>query len=268
MALIDTFFETVKLPSISEVTHALIRTLEQDEVSVAHVRDLIEQDPALSAHILRLANSAHFGLPRGISTIDDAIAMVGISKVRTLAVGACLNVSFASIHGLDRKEFWNSSLACAGYAQWLAHGVGIDGQMAWLTGMMLRLGELLIAQTEPALLDEIERQPHSPGIRWQREKTLVGFTEGQITAELARRWNFPMQIVQALQRSAEPMTEQAFSRLGAILHLAELITETPHADAQVVDSLPQDVMDALKLDSHWLRSTFPQSAQFTNFHDT
>ena len=268
MPLIDTFFESVKLPSISEVTQSLIRTLEQEYVSLAHVRDLIAQDPALSARMLRLANSAHFGLPRGISNMDDAIAMVGISKVRTLALGACLNVSFASIQGLDRQEFWNSSIACAGYAQWLANAVGVDGQIAWLTGMMLRLGELLIAQTEPELLQEIEKLPHPPGVRWQREKTLVGFTEGQITAELARRWNFPMQMVQALQRSAEPMTEQAFSRLGAIVHLAELITETPQADAHVVDTLPQDVIDALKLDREWLRNHFPHSSEFTDIQNT
>jgi hypothetical protein len=94
----------------------------------------------------------------------------------------------------------------------LAGGLDMDaGQLAWLTGMMLRLGELLIGQANPQVLAEIEKLPHQPGERWQREMRLVGFSEGQITAELARRWNFPMQIVQALERTYDPLVEQAFS---------------------------------------------------------
>lgn len=262
MATLDSFFESVKLPSMSEVAHALIQTLNDDNVSVGQVRDLIAQDPALSAKLLRLANSAQFGLPRGVGTLDDAITMVGMAKVRTLALGACLSESFPSLPDLDRKEFWRSSMACAGYAQWLAMRLGIDGQLAWLTGMMLRLGELLIAQADPATLHEIEKLPHLPGVRWQREQRLLGFTEGQITAELARRWNFPMQMVQALQRSADPLTEQAFSRLGAVVHLAGLLAETDHADAAAVEDLPHEVITALMLDVDWMRNKFPDPSTF------
>ena len=262
MVNLESFFATVKLPSMSEVAHALIQTLNDDDASVPQVRDLIAKDPALSAKLLRLANSAQFGLPRGVGTLDDAITMVGMSKVRTLALGACLSESFPNLPDLDRKEFWRSSMACAGYAQWLANRLGIDGQLAWLTGMMLRLGELLIAQADPATLREIEKLPHLPGVRWQREQRLIGFTEGQITAELARRWNFPMQMVQALQRSADPITEQAFSRLGAVVHLAGLLAETEDAGPDTVDSLPADVISALTLDADWLRTRFPDTSTF------
>ena len=247
---------------MSEVAHALIQTLNDDDTSVSHVRDLISKDPALSAKLLRLANSAQFGLPRGVGTLDDAITMVGMGKVRTLALGACLSESFPNLPDLDRKEFWRSSMACAGYAQWMANRLGIDGQLAWLTGMMLRLGELLIAQADPATLHEIEKLPHLPGVRWQREERLVGFTEGQITAELARRWNFPMQIVQALQRSADPITEQAFSRLGAVVHLAGLLAETDHAGPEAVEGLPDEVIASLMLDKDWLRTKFPDASTF------
>jgi hypothetical protein len=106
--------------------------------------------------------------------------------------------------------------------------------------------------------------PRTPGERWARERTLVGFSEGQITAEMAHRWNFPMQIVQALQRAADPLTEQAFSRLGAVLHLAGLMADTPGATADVVDTLPRDVITALALDVQWMRSTFPPEDSFTN----
>jgi HD-like signal output (HDOD) protein len=90
----------------------------------------------------------------------------------------------------------------------------------------------------------------------------VGFSEGQITAELTRRWNFPMQIVQALERSYDPLVEQAFSRLGAVVHLAGLLADTPGANAEAVDALPHDVMEALALDLRWMKATFPDSDSF------
>ena len=264
MSDLAAFFQSIKLPVMSEAAQALIQTLNDEQVQIAQVRNIIGRDPAMSAKLLRLANSAKFGLPRGVATLDDAIAMVGMAQVRTLALGACLNESFPVVAGLDRKEFWNNSMACAGYAHWLATSLQMDGQMAWLSGMMLRLGELLIAQAQPQSLPEIEKLPQLPGARWDRDRRLVGFSEGQITAELAHRWNFPMQIVQALQRSYDPLTEQAFSRLGAVLHLAGLLADTPYAGAQVLDTLPHDVVASLQLDMEWLRSHFPSADSFVD----
>jgi HD-like signal output (HDOD) protein len=264
MSNIDSFFATVKLPSISDVSRALIKTLHDENASIAQVRDLIRSDPALSAQLLRLANSAQFGLPRGVSTLDEAIAMVGMDRVRTLALGACMSGAFPVVAGLNKATFWQTSMACAGYSQWLADKLEINGQVAWLTGMMLRLGVLLIVQAEPKTLQEIEKLPCIPGVRWQREKKLIGFTEGQITGELARRWNFPMQMVQALQRSADPLNEQAFSRLGAVLHLAGLLAETANAGGESVASLPVEVIDALQLDVDWMEETFPSTQSFVN----
>ena len=264
MSRLDSFFESVKLPAMPEVAHALIKVLNDEDAGVPEVTKVIAQDPALSAKILRLANSAEFSLPRGVSTVRDAVSMVGMYKVSTMALGACLNDACPAVPGLDRKEFWRSNTACAGYAQWLAGGLDMDAQVAWLTGLMLRLGQLLIGQTDPAAFQKIEALPRTPGERWARERTLVGFSEGQITAEMAHRWNFPMQIVQALQRAADPLTEQAFSRLGAVLHLAGLMADTPGATADVVDTLPRDVITALALDVQWMRSTFPPEDSFTN----
>jgi len=130
--------------------------------------------------------------------------------------------------------------------------------------MMQRLGELLIGQVDPLALAEIEALPHLPGGRWEREKRLIGFSEGQITAELARRWNFPMQIVQALERVYDPLVEQAFSRMGAVVNLAGLLADTPAASAETVDDLPHDVIAALGLDVRWMKATFPAAESFVN----
>jgi len=262
MSDLSALFKSVKLPVMSEVAHALIRTLHDEDISISKVRDIIAKDPTLTAKVLRAANSAGLGLRREVSTLDAAIAMIGMSQVRTLALSACMNVSFPMVAGLDRAEFWRNSMACAGYAHWLAGGIGLDGQEAWLTGMMVRLGELIIVQAAPASLADIEKQPHLPGDRWKREQQALGFTETQVTAELARRWNFPAEIVQGLDAASSPLQAKPFSPLGGVVHLAGWLADMPFSAPVIMDALPGDVIAALTLNRDWMRERMPQADSF------
>jgi HD-like signal output (HDOD) protein len=262
MSDLSAFFQSVKLPVMPEVAHALIRTLHDDEVSISQVRDLIAKDPVLTAKVLRAANSAAMGLRREVGTLDAGIAMVGLSQVRTLALTACMNVAFPVVPGLDRAEYWRSSMACAGYSQWLASGIGLDAAQAWLAGMMLRLGELIIVQVRPEVLADLERQPQIPGERWAREQKLLGFTEAQVTAELAHRWNFPAAIVRGLNSAPTPLASQPLSQLGGVLHLASRLADMAFSDPDIVDALPQDVIAALDLNLDWMRRKLPERERF------
>lgn len=263
MSELSTFFQNVKLPVISEVAHALIQSLDNEDVSAKEISALIARDPSLTAKLLRLANSARFGASREVRSLDDAIAMAGMAHVRTLALAACFAETFPDLPGLDSDEFWKSSMACAGYAKWLAGGLGADGQDAWLGGMMVRLGELLIFQAAPTAFAEIEELPHLPGARWQREQRLLGFSEGQITAELCHRWNFPKAIVEALEWSSDPMAAPRFSQLAGIVHLASRLADTPSDDPEIIDTLPDDVMQALQSDRAWMKKKFPAHSTFS-----
>ncbi len=262
MSDLSSFFQSVKLPVMPEVAHALIRTLHDEDVSITQVRDLVAKDPVLTAKVLRAANSAALGLRREVGTLDAAISMVGLSQVRTLALTACMNVAFPVVPGLDRTEFWRNCMACAGYAQWLAGGIGLDTQQAWVAGMMLRLGELLIVQTRPETLAELERQPQIPGDRWAREERVLGFTETQVTAELAHRWHFPAAIVRGLNTASAPLAHQPLSQLGGVLHLAGRLADMAFSEPEIVDALPPQVISALDLNLDWMRNKLPSPDSF------
>jgi HD-like signal output (HDOD) protein len=267
MTALSSLFQSVKLPVMPEVAQALIRTLHDPDASLMEVRKLIAKDPTLTAKVLRLANSAGYGLQREVSSLDEATALVGLRQVRTLALTACLNVAFPMTSGLDRTEFWRFSMACAGYAQWLAGALQLDSQQAWLAGMMARLGELLIAAHAPASLLEIEKLPHIPGERWKREQRAVGFSEMQVSAELARRWNFPPVIADGLDAATDPLSNQALNQLGAVLHLAGWLADMPFSEAAIIDALPVDVITALGLDRDWLRMHLPRPDSFFDVSD-
>ncbi|RCW75704.1 HDOD domain-containing protein [Pseudorhodoferax soli] len=259
---IAVFLQSVKLPVMSEVAHALIRTLNDDNASNQEVGAIIARDAALTARLLRLANSASFGLSRRVATLDDAIALVGMGRVRTLGLAASMGDAFPVVDGLSRTEFWHSCMVSAGYGQWLSSQIGLDTSHAWLASMMVRLGELMIAQAQPASLAEIEKLPHPPGGRWERETRLTGFSEGQITAELARRWNFPAEIVHALDAASDPMASKPFDRLAAVVHLAMLLADMPPGGPEMLDALPAEVVQALQLRTEWMRARFPAPESF------
>jgi HD-like signal output (HDOD) protein len=139
----------------------------------------------------------------------------------------------------------------------------MDEQQAWLTGMMLRLGEIVIAQRMPDVLERIESLPCGPGERWKRERELSGFDEGEVSAEIARRWDFPEAVALALQSTAQPLSGGG-SRLSAVVHLAALITDQLAATPPSLDDLPISVMHALGLNVQKLRLQIPDAESFSD----
>lgn len=268
MADISTFFKTVALPVMPEVGLALIATLDDDDAPASKIQGLIAQDPVLTAKLLALANSAAFGLPRKVASLDTAMSLVGLSKLRTLALSACLHNAFSVPEGIDSTTFWRYSLDCAGYAQWLCGGLDdnldVDHQKAWLAGLMLRLGELIIGQAVPEVMAQIEARPSQPGERWEREKALAGFHEGEVTAALAHRWNFPSDVVHALLFASNPLVEKPLTPLAGVLHLAGRLADVPDADAKAIDGLPVPVMAALALKYGWMTADFPDRGSFVD----
>lgn len=267
MADISAFIQTVKLPIMPEVAHALIRTLNDEDADVVAVRRVIAKDPSLTATLLRMANSALFGLSRSVTNLDSAISVVGMSQIRARALGICMAQVFTLPAGMNRLEFWRYSMVCAGYAKFLANEVQIDEQQAWLTAMMLRLGELLIAQRQPDLLDTIEKQPCGPGERWQRERVVAGYDEGQITAEVAKRWDFPTEVVQALGHAADAQAAAQVSTLCAVVHLAGWLADqsASHASVQqAVPAIPAALLASLRVQPEALLAQLPDPENFSD----
>jgi len=264
MADLSTFIASAKLPIMPEVAHALIRTLNEEDADVATVRNVISKDPSLTTTLLRMANSAMFGLSRKVDNLDNAINVVGMAQIRSRALSICMANVFVLPRAINRLEFWGNSMACAGYSKWLAHAHGGDEQQAWLTGMMLRLGELIIGQKSEQVLTDVERQPRAPGERWSRETAALGFDEGQITAEVANRWDFPDEVVQALRFCARPLLAEPFSSLGATVHLGALLADHASADPQVLHKLPADVVARLQLDLTALALKLPDPQTFSD----
>ncbi len=245
---ISELLRSVQWPVMPEVGQELIRTLSNDNADTFTVCRIIDKDPALTATLLRMANSAMFGLSGQVGTLERAVNVVGLSQVRMRALSLCIIKSCALPVGLDRMEFWRFCLLCAGYAQWLADLCDVDDQQAWLCGMMLRLGEINLGQARPYALPQIEAKPLVPGERWLRQRQLIGFDEGEVTAELARHWDFPASLADGLHHCAQPLHNDSFIRLAGVLHLAGRLADSGPVTKESIDTLPVMLLQILQLD--------------------
>jgi HD-like signal output (HDOD) protein len=262
MRHVNEFLQHITLPVMPEVAHQLILTLNDNHAALSDLQALVAQDPTLTTKVLRLANSAGVGMQQQVSSLEHALALLGTDQVRALAISACMNVAFPVAEGFDRREFWKNCMSCAGYAHWMAEELGHEADNAWLCGMMLRLGELLIASHEPQTLAVIERQPQLPGQRWSREASVLGFTEAQVMAELAHRWSFPLAIVEGLRHANNPLVLNTLHPLSGVVHLGSWLADMPFCAPEVIDLLPAELIERLGLDPEWMRDNLPQPEEF------
>lgn len=246
----------VSLPVFPEVASRLLRTFGDDRVGLDDMADLISQDPALSARVLRLANSARYSPGRSIARLRDAAAALGIDTLRNLALSACLAESFPSLDGLDARAFWRHGMSCAHYAQLLARASEQDSDTAYVAGLMLRVGELIMLGVDaPGVLD-VEAKAHEPGSRfdWELQRWHCAHTD--VTAELSRRWKFPDALTSAFSACADPLQVRPFSALGAMLHCAEVMADAAAEAVDPIEALNESVGELvahLRLDLAWLR---------------
>jgi HD-like signal output (HDOD) protein len=255
---------SVVWPVMPEAGQALIKTLGEDKADTFAVCRIIKKDPTLTANLLRMANSAMFGLSGQVDTIERAVSLVGLSMVRTRALSLCMAQASPFPPDLNRMAFWQYSLRCAGYAQWLADLCEVDDQEAWLCGLMLRLGGLSVVQAHPELGRALNTQSLTSAERWQLQRSLVGFDEGEVTAELARQWDLPQPLIRGLRNSAQPLISVELSRLAAVLHLAARLADSDTLTPRSVEQLPGLLLQTMALDTITLMTTGPEASAISD----
>ena len=219
------FANAARLPAMPEVATRLLKSFDDDRVGLPQIAELIGKDPALSAKVLRLANSARFSPSHRIATLQDAANALGMDTLRNLTMAAAISGSFPVIPGLDRLAVWRHAAATAAYARLLAKLVRLEADEVFVAGMMLRTGQLLMAMSEPAQVADVEAHAKEPGSRYSLEQHRFGCTHADVTASLAAHWHFPAEMVQAFTDANDPMAVRPFSLRAAVLHLAEVLAD-------------------------------------------
>ncbi|MBH2043825.1 MAG: HDOD domain-containing protein [Comamonadaceae bacterium] len=242
----------VALPSLPRAVALLMTELGHDEPSLRRVNQLMGTDPALAARLLEMANAPAFQMQRQIVGIPEALALLGVAQLRSLVSTAPLGTTSRSVPGINMQQFWRYSLNTAKLARSLA-GIGHHNQIAAYTaGLVHAVGELLMHLAAPDIIFSINDLVSPLDLRRAKiEHRILGYCYGNVSAELAQRWQFPEVVVDALQHQSAPLDNNAYEPLAGVIHLASWrarAREAEMGEKEMAVSFPGEVGLMLGLD--------------------
>jgi putative nucleotidyltransferase with HDIG domain len=228
MQVIDDYINSVRfLPPAPRVVPELMKLLKQSDVDSSKVVKLISFDPALTANVLRICNSAYFGAATPTSDLQEAVTRLGFQQVYQLvaaAMGARILGAPQAGYGFDHGELWKHSVAVAVTAQLMARKLGDDDTLVFTAALLHDIGKIILSQAietvYPKLIRETEMNQQS---LLEAEKKHLGVQHAEVGARLLERWRFPPNIVSAVWFHHAPKGAGKSQRLASYVYIADMI---------------------------------------------
>ncbi|RKY83959.1 hypothetical protein DRQ09_09300 [candidate division KSB1 bacterium] len=220
-----------ELPSLSVVAAKVVSMATSDDVSASQIAETIKKDPALTAKILKVVNSSFYGFRKQITTLSQAIAILGLSAVRTLSL--CISVldrfPKKSDDSFNYQSFWERSLASAVASKIIAGKLGEkETEEAFLAGLMQNIGGLIFAKYYPEEYAKILEEHYTLGtpIR-EMEKRKWGIDHAEIGNVLSTKWSLPEILTKSIRYHHSPEEakdeSEKIRRTINIVHLGDII---------------------------------------------
>ncbi len=217
------------LPSFPSIYLQIIRELNTEDPSIETIADIAIQDPALTAKMLQVANSAAFGLAHKVSSPFDAVHFIGLNAVRSIALSAHVFRDFerADIKRFSAQQLWNDALRCAQITRLIMRLEKIDEnetEDACTAAMLRNVGKLMLAKNLPqefqqTLVLATEQNLSLP----EAGQKILGATHAGVAAYLFGLWGLATPMVEAVAFHLQPAESEtrSFSPLAAV-HVAHV----------------------------------------------
>ena len=221
----DTALQGVgKLPSLPAVVVELLESMDDDGAGMQQLAAKLSRDQALVAKVLRVANSSFYGLQGKVDSIADAVVVLGLRGVRTLATAAAVTNVFASTTSddYDFRLFWRHSIATALCAREIAIALRLNEGNAFTAGLLHDIGRLALASCFPRHFAAVIACRKAGDITWrQAEQQVLGLDHAELGQMLTERWRFPVAMSSAIGAHHTPA--HAGDPLVAVLHVADVL---------------------------------------------
>ena len=245
------------LVTLPEVALRIASMVDDPTSSAAAIGREICNDAALTARLLRIANSPAFGLDGKIATVSRAIAVLGVKQVRDLTVGITAIRTFDGIANelVTMESFWRQSVLCALAAGHIAaHREGGRSESPFVAGLLHDIGQLVLFNQAPelarqALLMSIYAADE-PGL-WRCEREVMGFDHGDVGMRLAQKWGLPRVLQECIQFHHDPSQAKEYPIEVATIHVANtvaVLAEIGSTDLRDGPAISSQVLRGLKLD--------------------
>ncbi len=256
------------LVTLPEVALRIASMVNDPTSSATDIGREISHDAALTARLLRIANSPAFGQHGKIATISRAITVLGVRQVRDLAVGLTAIRSFDGIGNelVTMESFWRHSVLCAVAAGQIAgrRERGRD-DTPFVAGLLHDIGQLVLFSRAPeparqALLMSVDSADDMGFFLCERE--ILGFDHGAVGLALAKNWAMPRSLQECIEFHHEPERAQEYPIEVATIHIANsvaVLAEIGSSDLDDAPAISAVALRAVKLDAETVRDIVLQT---------
>lgn len=214
--------EIEALPPLPETVALVLKMTHDPDVSAAALTRVISRDQSLTANVLRLCNSAYYGLPRVISSINQAIMYLGFCAVRTLVLTSSMKTTLLRslrAYGYENGGLWLHSVATAMAAETLCRRQRPDlSDVAYTVGLLHDVGKVVMSQYLNPHLAEVRMLVGEERVAFhEAERQVLGIDHAGLGADIAAHWNFPDELVESIRWHHAP---QDIKRQAYLAHVA------------------------------------------------
>lgn len=259
--LLDLISRSTALPTMPQVVVRFLEISADERCDAQQIVNVLKTDPGICGELLRMTNSALFGVTRQVSSLQQAIALLGLSRVRTLVLGRYmvdrLDASSAHLESLSFSYYWRRALASAVLAARLAdHLAPRQREEAFIGGLLADTGVVAMLQAIGKVYSQIvvDYAPLHGQHYADRERAALGLTHADVSAMVLEKWMLPPTVVQAvLHHHTDDLVgiqDEKTRTLAAILNaagrLAPILCEKP--ETQNVSQACAAAMNILRID--------------------
>lgn len=245
--------EVDHLNPVSNVAGQVMALVDDPDCGMSDLSEIIRHEPALTANVLKLANSSYFGLPGKIADAKQAIIYLGMAQVVDLVLLASCSENLNGSHdgyGLNSGELWKSAVSAAIISNDLADIKGLKHKSHLFTGALLRdIGKVVLNQHVHSAMAQILHRVKTQSITFKEaEKQVLGFDHTQVGAMMAKAWHFPSALQCIISDYHKPLEAKGCFLEASIVHLADAICRSMEIGLGVDDaSYPVDERISLTL---------------------
>lgn len=225
---VDDIISDIKsFPSMSGAALKVLKLVDDPKSTASEIEDILRYEPSITANILKLTNSAYFGVPTKVASIRQAIVLLGWEKLGKLVMTTCVNaVLDKPVRGYDLSpgELWQHSIAVSVAAELLVKELSIDADNEIFTAALLHdLGKLVLGDYVKEEFSAI-RTAAGEGTPFQAaERRVLGTDHAEVGGRLLELWSFPESLVQAVRWHHEPDSAEEPGAIIDLIHVADVL---------------------------------------------
>ena len=252
LALLD---NEPSLASLPAVYCQLQEAMSDANSSFSDIGDVILYDSGLSAHLLKIVNSAYYGFSEKVETVSHAIGVIGTKQLSDLMLTTVVIDKFKSIpeSAINMESFWKHSIACGLIARELASQKGdLEPEKFFTAGMLHDIGQIILCMELPdltlKLMLELQTQSEPLHVLEQEE---LGFDHAELGGKLLDKWNLSQFNVETTMFHHYPSYAPHYSLETSIIYLADILANTLElgcsGETSVPDTLDEEVWERVQL---------------------